>query len=69
VNGNDARAALDSLHLTNRARNLWPQQIDILVQAAQGERAQGRVGLGEISNDAGGRGEADHRGGTGGDEV
>jgi hypothetical protein len=58
--GSVARVML--LHLTDRAGDFWPQQVNLLVQAAQGEGTEGWVWLGEEPNDAGSRGEANHRG-------
>jgi hypothetical protein len=58
--GSVARMML--LHLTDRAGDFWPQQVNLLVQAAQGEGTEGWVWLGEEPNDAGSRGEANHRG-------
>jgi hypothetical protein len=53
------------LHLADGTGDFWPQQVNLLVQAAQGEGAQGWVWLGEEPNDAGSRGEANHRGRAG----
>jgi hypothetical protein len=48
------------LHLADGARDLRPQQVHLLVQPLEGERAQGRVGLGEEADDTGSGREADH---------
>jgi hypothetical protein len=54
------------LHLADGAGDFWPQQVDLIVQPTQGEGAQGRIWLSKEPNDAGSRGEANHRGGLDG---
>lgn len=46
--------------MTDRARDLWPQQVDLLVQPLESERAQGWIWLGEVAHHTGGRCKADH---------
>lgn len=42
------------LHLTDRASDFWPQQVDFLVQPVQGKRPQGRIWFRKEADDAGG---------------
>lgn len=50
-----------SIHLADGAGDFRPQQIDLLVQAVQGEGLQRRIRLGEEADHAGGGREANHR--------
>lgn len=45
VAGRGMAVGKELLHLTDRARDFWPQQVDLLVQLMQGKRPQSWVGL------------------------
>jgi len=51
----------DISHLTDRPSDLRPQEVDLLVQPVKGKGAQSWIWFGEEPDDAGCRGEADHR--------
>jgi hypothetical protein len=57
---------MEDAHLSYGVGDLGPEQIDVFVEAVEGEAAQRRIWLGEEAHEAGSGGDADR--GHGGEE-